>query len=642
VIPDIAQISNDPEFGPVDVSYKSRDGLFILTAGSKSIKRVARRDLQLPQKEPSAKGKPPKDAPAESEIAIAEQRRQKPPVDHELLLHELFPQPYVMFSRSPLLRGFASGREGEAAASKLFSGRTIWLPLIGPRTSSIRKLSEGISLYEEKRGGLPDGVFLQSRGLVLGAPSLEQLKEQAGSFIQAIKGQTREVPDSSPIPTDLERAMLLAPAVRMLLQEETGSSIVVFKTNRQIQNFLKNARSFQELSAAFGPGRSSLARRVPVLVPRREGLENQHRALAKAIEAYRRRQAETPLIVAVQGLGVFAWGASKGEADRALLFFEDTVGVVVYARNFGGALPLSNRQIEDYAASIQRDARRGRERETKGAAPRLAEKVAIVTGAARGFGKGIAEAIASEGACVVLADINEEPIQKNADRLCRLYGQGKAIAVVADVGEDEGILNMIRKTILTYGGLDLYVSNAGIVEAGGLDTIELSTFEAMTRVNYTGYFLGVKQASRIMKIQHRFDDIRYMDIVQINSKSGLEGSDRNFAYAGGKFGGIGLTQSFAKELIPYHIKVNAICPGNYFDGPLWTDPENGVFQQYLKAGKVPGAKTIEDVRRVYEEKIPMGRGCRIVDVVRALLYLVEQSYETGQALPVTGGQIMLS
>jgi NAD(P)-dependent dehydrogenase (short-subunit alcohol dehydrogenase family) len=272
----------------------------------------------------------------------------------------------------------------------------------------------------------------------------------------------------------------------------------------------------------------------------------------------------------------------------------------------------------------------------------LAEKVAIVTGAARGFGKGIAEAIASEGACVVLADINEEPIQKNADRLCRLYGQGKAIAVVADVGEDEGILNMIRKTILTYGGLDLYVSNAGIVEAGGLDTIELSTFEAMTRVNYTGYFLGVKQASRIMKIQHRFDDIRYMDIVQINSKSGLEGSDRNFAYAGGKFGGIGLTQSFAKELIPYHIKVNAICPGNYFDGPLWTDPENGVFQQYLKAGKVPGAKTIEDVRRVYEEKIPMGRGCRIVDVVRALLYLVEQSYETGQALPVTGGQIMLS
>jgi sorbitol-6-phosphate 2-dehydrogenase len=132
------------------------------------------------------------------------------------------------------------------------------------------------------------------------------------------------------------------------------------------------------------------------------------------------------------------------------------------------------------------------------------------------------------------------------------------------------------------------------------------------------------------------------DIVQINSKSGLSGSNKNGAYAGSKFGGLGLVQSFALELVEFGIKVNAICPGNFFDGPLWSDPVNGLFVQYLRTGKVPGAKTIADVKAFYEAKVPMGRGCEGPDVMKALYYLIEQEYETGQALPVTGGQVMLN
>jgi sorbitol-6-phosphate 2-dehydrogenase len=144
-----------------------------------------------------------------------------------------------------------------------------------------------------------------------------------------------------------------------------------------------------------------------------------------------------------------------------------------------------------------------------------------------------------------------------------------------------------------------------------------------------------------MKIQFRFNQDYFSDIIQINSKSGLEGSKRNFAYAGSKFGGIGLVQSFALELIEYNIKVNAICPGNFFEGPLWSDPEKGLFNQYLKSNKVPDARTIEDVRKFYESKVPMKRGCQINDVVKAIFYIIDQKYETGQAVPVTGGQIML-
>ena len=167
------------------------------------------------------------------------------------------------------------------------------------------------------------------------------------------------------------------------------------------------------------------------------------------------------------------------------------------------------------------------------------------------------------------------------------------------------------------------------------------TFELVTAVNYTGYFLCAKYASKVMKLQNQFAPGYMMDIIEINSKSGLAGSNKNFAYAGSKFGGIGLTQSFAMELAEYNIKVNAICPGNYLNGPLWSDPERGLFVQYLNAGKVPGAKTVEDVRRFYESKVPLNRGCEPIDVARAIFYVVEQKYETGQAIPVTGGQEML-
>jgi NAD(P)-dependent dehydrogenase (short-subunit alcohol dehydrogenase family) len=93
--------------------------------------------------------------------------------------------------------------------------------------------------------------------------------------------------------------------------------------------------------------------------------------------------------------------------------------------------------------------------------------------------------------------------------------------------------------------------------------------------------------------------------------------------------------------MPYRIKVNAVCPGNFFDGPLWSDPVNGLFVQYLRAGKIPGAQSVEDVKKHYESQVPAGRGCTAHDVVKAIYYIIEQEYETGQAVPVTGGQEML-
>lgn len=275
-------------------------------------------------------------------------------------------------------------------------------------------------------------------------------------------------------------------------------------------------------------------------------------------------------------------------------------------------------------------------------AGRLSGKIAVVTGAAQGFGLGISEHLLAEGATVVLADLNIDLARAEAERLEGQHGEGRARAVAINVSDEASCKEAIAEVVATFGGIDLFVSNAGVLRAESVMTQPVADFDLVTNVNYRGYFLCVRAVAPVMAAQFEADPSRLLDIVEVNSKSGLEGSKRNFAYAGSKFGGIGLTQSFALELIDYGIKVNAVCPGNYLDGPLWTDPERGLFVQYLRAGKVPGAQTIDDVREFYEAKVPMRRGCLPIDLARAIFYLTEQAYETGQALPVTGGQNMLN
>lgn len=269
-------------------------------------------------------------------------------------------------------------------------------------------------------------------------------------------------------------------------------------------------------------------------------------------------------------------------------------------------------------------------------------KVCLVTGGAQGFGEEIVRGLAASGALVWVADMNMAGAEKLSAELNASLGRTAAIPLAIDVSREDSVAAAFDLVARTTGGLDLVVSNAGVLKAASVLEQDLASFDFVTKVNYTGFFLVSKHAGRILRLQALAFPGYRTDIVQVNSKSGLAGSNKNGAYAGSKFGGLGLVQSFALELVEFGVKVNAICPGNFFDGPLWSDPEKGLFVQYLRTGKVPGAKTIADVKAFYEAKVPMGRGCEGPDVMRALYYLVEQEYETGQALPVTGGQVMLN
>jgi sorbitol-6-phosphate 2-dehydrogenase len=269
-------------------------------------------------------------------------------------------------------------------------------------------------------------------------------------------------------------------------------------------------------------------------------------------------------------------------------------------------------------------------------------KVCVVTGGAQGFGEGIVRELIKNGALVFIADMNEAGAKKLAADLNTEAGRTAAFGVAVNVTDEESVRKMVGEIVETVGGIDLFVSNAGVLKAGSVKEMTLKDFEFVTDVNYVGFFLCTKHVAPVMEQMNKPSGNYFTDIISISSKSALEGSNKNGAYAGSKFGSVGLVQSFAKELVTDNTKVNTVCPGNFFDGPLWSDPERGLFVQYLNTGKVPGAETLDDVRHFYEAQVPMNRGCDGEDVTKAILYSVEQKYETGQAIPVTGGQVMLN
>ena len=258
----------------------------------------------------------------------------------------------------------------------------------------------------------------------------------------------------------------------------------------------------------------------------------------------------------------------------------------------------------------------------------LEDRVAFVTGGGQGLGQAISKRLVQEGAHVLIADLNEESAKTTAAESVA-GSDRRALGVKVDVTDEAQVKGAVERAVQEFGRLDIVVSNAGILIAEEVAEFPAEKWQAVINVNLLGYFLVAKHAARVMKEQHSGV------ILQINSKSGKKGSYKSSAYAASKFGGIGLTQSIALELAEYGVRVNAVCPGNLLDSPLWV---NSLYSQYAKKWGI----TEEQVRQRYVDQVPMKRGCTYEDVCNVVVFLAsdQASYMTGQAINVTGGQEM--
>ena len=274
----------------------------------------------------------------------------------------------------------------------------------------------------------------------------------------------------------------------------------------------------------------------------------------------------------------------------------------------------------------------------------LTGKVALVTGAGgkNGIGRAIATRLAKEGADVAVNDITEHPYaadqtewQGLSDVVREIKAMGRrAISVVADVSDAKQVGEMVDKTVAHFGKIDILVNNAGTI--AGKDRVPVvdlaeEDWDRVQRVNVKGVFLCSQAVARHLIAQGTGGKI-----INMSSVTGKQGSARYAAYSASKFAVIGLTQSLAHELAPYHVNVNAICPS------LVDTERVGHLASALMPEDLPADERRAEFARRNVAAVPLGRLAEGTDVAKMAAFLAsdEAVYLTGLSITVSGGSMM--
>lgn len=258
-----------------------------------------------------------------------------------------------------------------------------------------------------------------------------------------------------------------------------------------------------------------------------------------------------------------------------------------------------------------------------GVEQRLANKIAIVTGAGRGMGRAIAVRFAREGADIAAVEVNGDTLREVADEV-REEGR-KGLAIQADLSKLPDIDRMVKQTLAEFGKIDILVNNAGVTKALSIFEITEADWDWMHSINLKGLFFCLQSVAREMAKRKQG---RIINIASIAGK-GYPGTS-NAAYAASKGGVIALTRVAAQLLGPDNINVNAICPG-----VTRTD----MFQRLATERARQRGVSIEEIIKAREETIPIRRSNTPDDIAMTAVFLAsdESNNVTGQAINVDGG-----
>jgi rhamnose utilization protein RhaD (predicted bifunctional aldolase and dehydrogenase) len=255
----------------------------------------------------------------------------------ESLLHAILPYKYVIHTHPAIVNGLTCSKNGRNLAEKLFNSRCIWIPYTTPGYLLAKLAKAELSEYKNKHKLLPDIIFLENHGLVVGAENLDDIKKIHNFIIKTLKKQITLEPDFSPIQVSKEKIEKVYGRIKSY--PAFKDMYIIFDNNTEISKVVKDRKSFEKVYSSYTPDHIVYAGSEMLFI---ENLEN----IEIDIDRYSKRNSCYPKIIAVKMIGIFAVGAKENTSRIALLSFLDALKIAIYAESFGGYKFMDKKQID--------------------------------------------------------------------------------------------------------------------------------------------------------------------------------------------------------------------------------------------------------------------------------------------------------
>lgn len=561
-------------------------------------------------------------------------------------MHGLVDAPHVDHLHPDSGIAFATAVDGEALTKACFGETVVWVPWRRPGFQLGLDIAEVASAHPEAIG-----VVLGGHGITAWGATSEQCEERSLEIIRTAQAYigTHGRPDpfgpvvaaniALPRAERLARAAALFPVVRGLASTD-ARQVGHYNDSEVVLDFLARARHAELAMKGTSCPDHFLRTKVRPLVldvapsaPLEEALarlRELHEAYRAEYMAYYQRYAEStsppmrgadPAIVLVPGVGMFSFGRDKQTARVAGEFYLNAINVMAGAEALSTYEPIAESEkfrIEYWELEEQKLRRQPPPKA-------LATRVAFVTGAGSGIGAATARRLAAEGACVVVADIDQGHAASVAEDI---GGPDRAVPCRADVGSETEVAAAFQAAVLAFGGVDLVVNNAGMSISKSLAETTLDDWDRQHQVMARGSFLVSRQAAGIMAAQGMGGDIVY-----IVSKNALFAGPNNLAYGAAKADQAHQVRLLAAELGAIGVRVNGVNPDAVVKG-------SGIFASGWGAQRAAVYGVPEDkLGEYYASRTLLKREVLPEHVANAVFVLTgpELSRTTGLLVPVDAG-----
>ncbi|MCZ8545838.1 bifunctional rhamnulose-1-phosphate aldolase/short-chain dehydrogenase [Mesorhizobium qingshengii] len=564
-------------------------------------------------------------------------------------LHAFVPKPFVDHMHPDAIIAIAAAKDSKALTREIFGDAIGWLPWKRPGFE--------LGLWLEKfclEHPAAKGVILESHGLFTWGDTPRECYETTISVInQAIEWFERrseglpifggEVVKSLDVAARRAIAAKLMPRIRGLISEKSHK-LGHFDDQPAVLEFV-NSKDLRPL-AALGTScpdhflRTKIRPLVIEFDPAKPDVDAVIARLADDIAAYRVgyqayydscRHADSPairdpnaVVYLMPGVGMFTFAGDKATARISGEFYVNAINVMRGASTVSSYVGLPAQEAFDIEYWLLEDLKLQRMPKPK----TLAGQIALVTGGAGGIGRATANRLLREGACVVLADIDEAALASANDELAKAYGKDFVRPVVINVTSEDQVISGFADTAVEFGGIDILVSNAGLASSAPIEETTLALWNKNMDILSTGYFLVSREAFRLFRVQKIGGNV-----VFVASKNGLAASPNAAAYCTAKAAEIHLARCLALEGAEAQIRVNVVNPDAVLRGSkIWTGEWK---EQRAAAYKM----STDDLEEHYRSRSMLKRSVFPEDIAEAIYFFASDmsAKSTGNIINVDAG-----